>query len=167
MLLLLPSPVAVGQSTHRVWMSNAKLSLRSTKGLETSDHLIESLDAARRSRWEESVEKLNFTHSSRKSWSLIRRLGASQRPPGQSRPAVSPNAIASHLLQVAKAPLSKPHRQTVRNEWRQYCRLKIVGLEGDFPEEFTELELDAAIRTVKDGILDPRLKHGSLRSTRG
>ncbi len=134
--------------------------------LDIADHLIESLDAARRSRWEESVEKLNFTHSSRKSWSLIRRLGASQRPPGQSRPAVSPNAIASHLLQVAKAPLSKPHRQTVRNEWRQYCRLKTVGLEGDFPEEFTELELDAAIRTVKDGsaagydnILPEFLKH--------
>ncbi len=34
-LLLQPFPVAVGQSTHRVWTSNAKPSLRSTKGLET------------------------------------------------------------------------------------------------------------------------------------
>ncbi len=54
----------------------------------------------------------------------------------------------------------------MRNEWRQYCRLKTVGLEGDCPEEFTELELDAAIRTVKDGsaagydnILPEFLKH--------
>ncbi len=110
------------------------------------------------------MEKL--THSSQKSWSLIHRLGASIRPPGQSRPAVSPNAVASHLLQVTKAPLSKSHRQSVRNEWRQYCRLKTVRLEGDCPEEFTELELDVAIRTVKDGsaagyenILPEFLKH--------
>ncbi len=34
---------------------------------DIADHLIESLDAARRSRSEESVEKLNFTHSSQKS----------------------------------------------------------------------------------------------------
>ncbi len=34
-LLIQPSPVIVGQSTHRAWMSNAKLSLRSTKSLET------------------------------------------------------------------------------------------------------------------------------------
>ncbi len=112
------------------------------------------------------MEKINFTHTSRKSWNLIRRLGASQLPPGQSRPAVSPNAVASHLLQVAKAPLSKPHRQSVCNEWRQYCHLKTVGLESDCPEEFTELELDAVLRTVKigsaagyDNILPEFLKH--------
>ncbi len=90
-------------------------------------------------------------------------MGASQRPLGQSRPAVSPNVVASYLLQVAKDPLSKPHRQSVRNEWQQYCRLKTVG---DCPEEFTELELDAVLRTVKDdptagydNILPEFLKH--------
>ncbi len=63
-------------------------------------------------------------------------------------------------------PMSKPHGQSVRNEWRQYCRLKTVGLEGDCLEEFTELELDAVLRTVKDGsaagydnILPEFLKH--------
>ncbi len=74
-------------------------------------------------------------------------MGASQRPLGQSRPAFSPNVVASYLLQVAKDPLSKPHQKSVRNEWQQYCRLKTVG---DCPEEFTELELDAVLRTVKD-----------------
>ena len=41
---------------------------------DIADHLVESLDAARRHRWEELTSKMNFTHSSRKSWALIRRL---------------------------------------------------------------------------------------------
>ena len=47
---------------------------------DIADQLIESLDAARRARWEESTARMNFTHSSRKSWALLRRLGAAQRP---------------------------------------------------------------------------------------
>jgi hypothetical protein len=45
---------------------------------DVADHLIESLDAARRVRWEEATEKLDFSHSSRKGWNLVRRLGPSQ-----------------------------------------------------------------------------------------
>ena len=48
---------------------------------DIADHLIESLDATRRARWEESTAQMNFTHSSRKSWALLRQLGAAQRPP--------------------------------------------------------------------------------------
>jgi len=62
---------------------------------DIADHLTESLDAARRVRWEESTANLNFTHSSRKwCWNLIHRLGAAQQPPVQSRPSVCPNAVA-------------------------------------------------------------------------
>ncbi|KAJ8356769.1 hypothetical protein SKAU_G00195630 [Synaphobranchus kaupii] len=53
---------------------------------EIADHLIESLTTARRKKWEETVAELTFTHSSRKCWSLIRCLGAAQKPPTQSRP---------------------------------------------------------------------------------
>ena len=71
---------------------------------DTAEHLIESLDAARQHRWEELTSKMNFTHSSRKSWALIRRLGAAQQPPKTTHPSVSANAVAAHLIQVAKAP---------------------------------------------------------------
>ena len=69
---------------------------------DIADHLIESLDAARRDRWEELTSKMNFTHSSQKSLALICRLGAAQQPPKSTHPSVS--AIAVHLIQVAKAP---------------------------------------------------------------
>jgi len=48
---------------------------------DIADHLIESLDGARHQRWEESTTQMDFTRSSHKSWSLIRRLGTAQRPP--------------------------------------------------------------------------------------
>jgi hypothetical protein len=70
---------------------------------DIADHLIESLDAARRQRWEESTAKMDYTRSSRKSWSLIRRLGAAQRPPKMNHPPVKANAVAAHLVKVAKA----------------------------------------------------------------
>jgi len=132
---------------------------------DIADHLIESLDESRRSRWEETTEKLNFTHSSRKSWSLIRRLGAAQQPPVQARPAVNPNAVASHLLKVARAPLEKEHRHQVRDEWRQYCHQKTVGQVATV-EAFTESELETVLNSVKSGtaagydnILPEFLKH--------
>jgi len=55
---------------------------------------------------EESTSQLNFTHSSRKSWSLIRRLdgGGAQRPAQVTRPPVSSSAVANHLGQVLKLP---------------------------------------------------------------
>jgi len=47
---------------------------------------------------------MNFMHSSRKSLALIRWLGAAQQPSKSIRPLVSANAIAAHVIQVAKAP---------------------------------------------------------------
>ena len=49
-------------------------------------HLIDSLDAARHARWDQSTVRMNFTHSSRKSWMLLCRHGAVQRSPQSARP---------------------------------------------------------------------------------
>ncbi|XP_030753295.1 uncharacterized protein LOC115880253 [Sitophilus oryzae] len=48
-----------------------------SKDPEIGDELLHSLDAARRTRWIETTESLNFQHSSRKAWSLLKKLGAS------------------------------------------------------------------------------------------
>ena len=81
-------------------------------------NLVESLDAARRHRWEELTSKMNFTHSSRKSLALIRRLGVAQQPPKSTHPSVSANAVAAHLIQVAKAPHDKKFERQVRMQGR-------------------------------------------------
>ena len=87
--------------------------------LDIADHLIESLDAARRARWEESPARMHFTHSSQKSWALLRRLSASQRPPQSARPPVSANKVASHLILVTKAPANKAFKRKVCDGWHQ------------------------------------------------
>jgi hypothetical protein len=91
---------------------------KTTGDPEIAEHLIESLSSARQRKWEETVAELNFTHSSRKCWSLIRRLGAAQKPPTQSRPSVTPNQVASHLLNIAKVAKDKSIRKAVATELR-------------------------------------------------
>jgi len=88
------------------------------KQYEESGDPDESLDAARRHRWEELMSKMNFTHSNRKSWALIRRLGAAQQPLKSTHPSVSANAVSAHLIQVAKAPHDKKFERQVRMHGR-------------------------------------------------
>jgi len=88
--------------------------LEETGDIVVADHLIESLDPARCCHWEETTEQMNFTKSSRKSWSLIRSLGAAQNPPRTSHPPAKADAVASHLLQVARAAVNKKHKRRVQ-----------------------------------------------------
>ena len=115
---------------------------------DVADHLIESLDAARRHRWEESTSEMDFTRSSRKSWALIRRLGAAQRPPRMNHPPVKANAVAAHLIQVAKAPRDKKFERRVRDQWRGFCR---QAPDKSLPPDFTTADIDSALRRVKTG----------------
>lgn len=115
---------------------------------DIADHLIESLNAARCARWEKETANMDFTHSSRKSWNLLRRLGAAQQPPAPSRPLVKPNQVASHLLHVARAPMDKHVRRQARDEWRQYHRRIQTQHRA---EPFTTEELDRALQSAKPG----------------
>ena len=97
---------------------------------------------------------------------LIRRLGAAQQPAKLSRPIVSPKAVTTHLVHVAKSPLVKGHERQVRNEWRQYCKLKISGQTKDISEPFQVSELESELKNIKSGtaagydnILPGFLKH--------
>jgi len=115
---------------------------------EESDNLIKSLNAARRSRWKEQTSELNFTHSSRKSWALIRRLGAAQRPVHPSRPSVSAKNVARHPIQLAKTLKNKEHDKMVRDGWRQFLRNQSGNAT---PPVFTAEDVANALKTVKPG----------------
>jgi len=55
------------------------------------------MNVKRRKRWEDSVEQIDFAHSSRKAWSLLIRLTGKAK---QFRPVpVTANAIASRLVE--------------------------------------------------------------------
>jgi len=113
---------------------------------DVADHVIESLDAARQHRWEELTSKMNFMHSSRKSWALIRRLGAAQQPPKSTHPSVSTNAVAAHLIQVAKAPHYKKFERQVCMQGRTLLQQMS---DKNLPHPFTKEEISAALQKMK------------------
>ena len=68
--------------------------------LAKSDILMQILNERRRTRWEETVSSIDFTHSSRKAWTTINHLtGRSTKP--KTCP-VTANSIASVLLKNGK-----------------------------------------------------------------
>ncbi|KAJ8356514.1 hypothetical protein SKAU_G00193080 [Synaphobranchus kaupii] len=73
---------------------------------DIATELLDPLDAARRQHWQETVDDLNFTHSSRKAWTLPRHLGSAAAA-RYNPPKVSANAVASCLLANSKVDLSK------------------------------------------------------------
>jgi len=92
------------------------------------------------------MSKINFTHSSRKSWALIRRLGAAQQPPKSTHPSVSANAVAAHLIQVAKAPHNKKLECQVHMQGRTLLQQMP---DKSLPHPFTEEDISAALQKTK------------------
>jgi len=96
---------------------------------------------------------MNFTHSSRKSWALIRRLGAAQQPAKSTHPSASANAVAAHLIQVLKAPHDNKFERQVRMQGRTL--LQQIS-DKSLPHPFTEEEISAALQKMKPANI-PRL----------
>jgi len=113
---------------------------------DIADHLIESLDVARWHRWEKLTSKMNFTHSSRKSWALICQHGAAQQPFKSTHPSVSANAVDAHLIQVAKAPHDKKFERQVRMQGRTLLQQMP---DKSLPHPFTKEENSTALQKTK------------------
>ncbi|KAG5894921.1 hypothetical protein JTB14_008880 [Gonioctena quinquepunctata] len=62
---------------------------------------MRSLDNGRARRWKETTEEMNFAHSSKKGWSLLRRLGSAAPPPEKTQ-NINPNDIADRLVITSK-----------------------------------------------------------------
>ena len=93
-----------------------------------------------------SVIIIIITHSSRKSWALIRWLGAAQQPPKSTHQSVSTNAVAAHLIQVAKAPHDTKCERQVRMQGRTLLQqMSDKSLHHPFMEE----EISAALQKTK------------------
>ena len=112
--------------------------------------LITWLDKKRRDRWSEAVRNIDFSHSSRKAWSIINNLtGRSRHSPRNC--SVSANAIAAQLVRNGKyegvdRESSRLISQEVSDRWRALIPSPVNPF-GDFsPREFA-----AALQHVKLG----------------
>ena len=98
------------------------------------------------------TSSLDFTHSSRKGWNLIRKLSSGQQLPSSTRPSIKPNAVASHLVKVGKAPIEYRVKRDITKEWRAYRRRSLdEGSAMVTPIRFSPEEVDAALKNMKCG----------------
>ena len=112
-----------------------------TGNVDVADRLIEALNNARKERWEETTKNLDLTHSSRKSWNLIRKLNNGQARATTARPCVKPNPVAKHLVDLGKAPFNSSRIQITKNEHRSSQKAPKITTE----------ELTNALKTLKNG----------------
>jgi hypothetical protein len=92
---------------------------------EIADDLVTSLDLARRQKWMETMESMDFKTSSREAWSLLRKLGEGDKIKNTKQP-ISPNTIASHIAQTSRAKSDKAHTKSVRADLKS-LRLQLRG----------------------------------------
>ena len=115
---------------------------------DTADKLLLSLDEARKNKWTQSVESMDFKHSSRKAWSLLRKLG-SAKPPPPSKPTLDPNRIAAHMVNLSKGKTQKLFTMSIQKE---YKALRSSTASNDqYSSPFSTSELNDAMKTLKGG----------------
>ena len=120
----------------------------STGDPDIATELLDSLDTARQKRWQETVEDLNFTHSSRKAWNLLRHLGAAT-PVQHQPPKVTANAVASRLLLNSKVPSTKASRKEVKkNLSKSYST---SAKTSPLARPYTREDVDIGLSSTKSG----------------
>lgn len=115
---------------------------------EVAKELLKSLDNARKKRWIETVESIDFSHSSRKGWSLIRKLGGASKLTKKSS-EMNADRVARRLVQSSKAPADK---QFLRKVIRMYKALRSkTPRQTNVSRPFTIVDINDAIVSVKNG----------------
>ncbi len=127
---------------------------RSTIALERmlisslASQLTDCLDRKRRERWEETVEGIDFTHSSRLAWRTLKRLTGSYTKPSPC--PVSANSIAEQLLSNGHFKnIDKNHTRWVKQECTKLWQSP--GVDGFLSIPFTQEELVLALSQLKSG----------------
>ncbi|XP_047992992.1 uncharacterized protein LOC125231576 [Leguminivora glycinivorella] len=117
----------------------------------TANDLLAALGEARREKWMNSVEGMSFTHSSRKSWALLRKLGGGAgAPTNTSTAAVHPDNIATRLKNITKsAHVDKAFAKTIRHENK--ALLDSRNRCETFDSPFSTDEVSQSLKYVKCG----------------
>ena len=112
--------------------------------------LLAKLDRKRRDRWSEAVRSIDFSHSSRKAWSILNNLtGSSQHSPRHC--PVLADVIASQLVRNGKYEAvdfksSRLVSQEVSDLWRATTPDAV-----NISDNFSQREFTAALQHLKPG----------------
>ena len=130
-----------------------KIFLQTPQGDDSSlaaTALLAKLDRKRRDRWSKAVRSIDFSHSSRKAWSILNNLTGRSRHSPRHR-LVSANAIASQLVRNGKyeAVDRKSSRlvfEKVSDLWRTTTPDAV-----NISDDFSQREFAAALQHLKLG----------------
>ena len=115
----------------------------------TANTLIKRLDEKRQERWIETVESIDFTHSSWKAWYTMNRLTGRTASKLDKCP-VSANAIASQLLQNGR--FSNPDRDFLRQVGKEVAeQWKVDSKDVNMSTPFITAELVETLKSMKVG----------------
>ena len=117
-----------------------------TEDVDLGHELLAELNSCRKSKWMETVQQIDFKHSSRKAWSFLKKLGCVEQVKVPLC-KVSANQIASRLVQNSKQFVAKARVKAVRKDFHETYKTLSVGT--DFSREFTMEELDFGINNIK------------------
>ena len=114
--------------------------------------LLAKLDRKRRDRWSEAVRSIDFSHSSRKAWSILNNLTGRSRHSPRHCPVLA-DAIASQLVRNGKyeAVDLKSSRlvfQEVSDLWRATTP---DAVNTRISDNFLQREFAAALQHLKPG----------------
>ena len=85
---------------------------------DTGKKLMTSLKEGRCKRWSEEMAALDFTHSSRRAWSLLRKLGGATHSKCQ-QPKVTANEVAHQLLLNGSVKKGRKQAKHIQNQQRE------------------------------------------------
>ena len=117
----------------------------------TATALLTRLDKKRRNRWSEAVRNIDFSHSSRKAWSIVNNLTGRSRHSPRHCP-ISANAIASQLIRNGKYEgADRESSRLVSKEVSDLWRVPTPSSADISSESFTAVEFAAALQKTKPG----------------
>ena len=112
--------------------------------------LLAKLDRKQKDRWSEAVRSIDFSHSSRKAWSILNNLTGRSRHSPRHCP-VSADAIASQLVRNGKyeavdCKSSRLVSQEVSNLWKATTPDPV-----NISDTFSQREFTASLQHLKPG----------------
>jgi len=115
---------------------------------ETADALLNSLSISRKTRWMNTIEEMDFKHSSRKAWNLLRKIDPNNKRKKHNT-EIKPNAFANRIIELSRAKIDNKYRTKVKTELRESKRN--AEPKSTFARDFTDTEITTAIKCMKSG----------------
>jgi hypothetical protein len=116
--------------------------------IEVVDDLLTSLDESRKEKWNKTMTALDFRHSSREAWSILKKLGGKHHT-RRVETSISPNQVANHIVNVSRMPSNKRHTTQIGKRLRDLKNECTQTHELSAP--YSVAEITTALKDLKPG----------------